>query len=79
MKARWFTLKDFPYEVQFYDTKAKKGGTRTEYRQDGYAWQAEEVFKDGKWQRYTDSPVICTRQGSAEQMGSLRQTPAGPS
>jgi hypothetical protein len=52
LKAKWVTLKDFPYTVQEFNPKLKQSFTRTDFHQHGFVWQAEEVFRDGKWQRY---------------------------
>ena len=45
-RARWVVLKDKPIEV----TTGRV--TRVEYDADGEVWQAEEVRKDGRWERY---------------------------
>jgi len=52
MKARWTTLKDSPYGTNRYDPKTKKTETTINYDQEGLVWQAEEVLKEGKWERY---------------------------
>jgi hypothetical protein len=52
MKAKWVALKDYPREGQAYDTKTQKSFTRLDYEQDGLVWQAEEVFVNGRWERY---------------------------
>ncbi|MCI0683291.1 MAG: hypothetical protein L0Y71_14405 [Gemmataceae bacterium] len=52
MPAAWVALKDRPYRTQCYDPKTKKTGTRTDYRQSGFVWQAEETWQDGRWRRY---------------------------
>ncbi len=52
MKARCTTLKDSPYGTSRYDPKTKKTETTITYDQDGLVWQAEEVLKEGKWERY---------------------------
>ncbi len=45
--ARWLTLKDSPLEVPFDD-----GVSRHEYDTAGHVWQAEEVRKGDRWERY---------------------------
>jgi hypothetical protein len=52
LKAKWVTLKDYPSKQDFYsaDTGAKE--TRTVYDQEGFVWQAEEVQKNGQWERF---------------------------
>lgn len=49
LKAKWVTLKDFPYIQQPVDLAT---GPQTEYDQSGRVWQTEEVLKDGRWRRY---------------------------
>ena len=46
-KAKWTTLKDTPVDR----TYSNDGITRREYDTDGYVWQAEEVLRDGRWER----------------------------
>src|SRR5262249_4083833 len=41
-----------PYKGSFYDVETGKESIHTGYHQSGHVWQAEEVLKDGKWQRY---------------------------
>jgi hypothetical protein len=50
--ARWATLKHRPYLDEEADRRTGKTVVSTAYRQTGRVVQAEEVFKDGKWQRY---------------------------
>jgi hypothetical protein len=52
LEARWTTLKEF--FVKNYDFKRSTSvrSSRTYFLQQGNVWQAEEVLKDGKWQRY---------------------------
>ena len=45
--ARWLTLKDSPVNMTDQD-----GVTRREYNTDGYVWQAEEVRKGDRWERF---------------------------
>ena len=45
-RARWVVLKDKPITV----TTGRV--TEVQYDADGYVWQAEEVRKDGRWERY---------------------------
>ena len=52
IKARWTTLDDYPRAAQYYDTKTRKSGIRITYDQGGFVWQAEEVSKGGRWERY---------------------------
>ena len=52
IKARWTTLDDYPRATQYYDTKTRKSGIRITYDQSGFVWQAEEVSKGGRWERY---------------------------
>ncbi len=54
LKAKWVTFKDFPYIRQPVDPAT---GPQTEYDQSGRVWQAEEVFKDGRW-RQLRSPSL---------------------
>ena len=44
--ARWVVLKDSPRDVTIGRV------TRVEYDADGRVWQAEEVLKGGRWERY---------------------------
>jgi len=52
IKARWTTLKDYGYMQQYADIKTGKAGKRLAYDQEGQVWQAEEVLKEGRWERY---------------------------
>jgi hypothetical protein len=52
MKARWGALKDYPKVVTRQAPDTGKMRDQIEYEQDGLVWQAEEVLKDGKWERY---------------------------
>jgi hypothetical protein len=52
MKARWTTLKDIPFKKYDVERRDVVFAPRLTYLQEGHVWQAEEVFKDGKWQRY---------------------------
>src|SRR5262249_10952321 len=52
MEAKGVTLKDYAYKGSFYDVETGKESIHTGYHQSGHVWQAEEVLKDGKWQRY---------------------------
>ncbi len=51
LKARWVANKEYPVEVQWASADGKSGW-RTEYWQDGLVWQAEEVVRDGRAQRF---------------------------
>ena len=46
-RARWITLKDSPMDFTWAD-----GTVHREYDQDGWIWQAEEVRKGDRWERY---------------------------
>jgi hypothetical protein len=50
--GRWTTLKDQPYQVESTDPQTGEPNIEIKYRQQGQIIQAEEVLKDGKWQRY---------------------------
>jgi len=52
MNAKWVTLKDQPYKYIGYKRDPSVGSLVQGFRQSGRVWQAEEVLKDGKWQRY---------------------------
>jgi hypothetical protein len=52
LAARWLTFKEHPYEIQRRDPKSDRMETVTLYDQGGLVWQAEEVCKDGNWERY---------------------------
>jgi len=47
LKARWLTLKDRPL-----DRTDQNGVIHRTYDTDGYIWQAEEVRKGNRWQRF---------------------------
>jgi hypothetical protein len=51
IEARWVTLKNRPHRVHTTDRDGVVTYP-TMYEQDGRVVQAEEVLKDGKWQRY---------------------------
>jgi hypothetical protein len=51
IKARWVTLKKYPYQYSWVKESGERG-TGIGYNQDGTVWQAEEVSKEGKWRRY---------------------------
>jgi hypothetical protein len=51
LRARWGTLKDYPRIAPGpWSTDDALG--QVHYDQEGRVWQAEEVWRDGKWQRY---------------------------
>jgi len=53
MEGEWTTLKDSPYTRYEYNPETKKNEVViTGYEQSGGIWQAEEVKRDGKWERY---------------------------
>ncbi len=45
--ARWLKLKDSPPDVLY-----QQGSSRRDDNTDGYVWQAEEVRKGDRWERY---------------------------
>ncbi|HEY2158838.1 MAG TPA: hypothetical protein VGH33_24615, partial [Isosphaeraceae bacterium] len=47
IRSRWTTLNAFPIDQQIMG-----GQTRREYLRDGWVWQAEEVRKGDRWQRF---------------------------
>jgi hypothetical protein len=51
IKARWVTLKKYPFQYSWAKASGEHG-TGIGYHQDGTVWQAEEAFKEGKWRRY---------------------------
>jgi hypothetical protein len=52
IKARWVALKDQQYQERTFDRDTGKWVIYTGYHQHGLVYQAEEVFKDGVWQRF---------------------------
>jgi hypothetical protein len=52
LEARWTTLKDFPFKSFDVPRSDFVFAPRTGFLQEGRVWQAEEVFKGGKWCRY---------------------------
>jgi hypothetical protein len=50
--ARWVTLKELPYQDRSVDPRTGKVTTTIVYEQKGRVYQAEEVYKDGRWKRY---------------------------
>jgi hypothetical protein len=52
IKARWTTLKKYPRQVSFWNSKTNESGVRTDYEQEGQIWQAEEMLVNGQWQRF---------------------------
>ncbi len=63
IKARWTTLKDYPFDRQMGDGKVHR-----EYQQDGWIWQAEEVRKGDRWERSYGfvGPHVIARVPAAE-------------
>ena len=63
IKARWVTLKDFPTIREMGD-----GTVHREYEQDGWIWQAEEVRKGDRWERFYGfvGPHVIARAPAAE-------------
>jgi hypothetical protein len=51
LAATWVTLKDYPYEQSWSSTSGERG-TDLVYDRDGLVWQAEEIERGGKVQRY---------------------------
>lgn len=51
-RAVWTTLKDRPVMEDRFDKKLGRFVPALSYSRQGVVWQAEEVFVDGKWQRY---------------------------
>ncbi len=51
-KARWVTLKDYPFARRTITSDMRTVETKIEYEQAGHIWQAEEVLVDGEWKRY---------------------------
>lgn len=54
LRARWTTLTAFPIDQQvfFTDEKGSHNETRRDYLRDGWVWQAEEVKKGDRWERF---------------------------
>ncbi|WP_435016305.1 hypothetical protein TA3x_003869 [Tundrisphaera sp. TA3] len=54
LRARWTTLTAFPIDqqVSFVDEKGTHTEMRRDYLRDGWVWQAEEVKKGGRWERF---------------------------
>jgi hypothetical protein len=52
LKAKWLTLKDTPVVRTYVAEGSGKAVTRHEYDTDGYVWQAEEVRKGDRWERF---------------------------
>ncbi len=52
LKAKWLTLTDTPVVRTYYPEGSAKGDTRHEFDTDGYVWQAEEVRKGDRWERF---------------------------
>ncbi len=51
-RAKWLAYKGAVRVVAKWDARKKKTTYSSEHDQDGVVWQAEEVWKDGKWVRY---------------------------
>jgi len=52
MKAKWITLKDYPYRATSIHPETGKREHHVSYHQGGSIWQAEEVLVKGEWQRF---------------------------
>ncbi len=52
VKAKWITLRKYPWDQGYYDPAKGEGGVRIAFLQNSWVWQAEEVRINGKWQRY---------------------------
>lgn len=51
IRARWTTLKQFPYQVETIDAQGERTWI-TRHDQEGWVWQAEEIVEDGRRVRY---------------------------
>lgn len=51
LKARWTALKDFSENAGYGDEMGRHS-VKTEFKNEGRIWQAEEGFIDGKWRRF---------------------------
>ncbi len=51
-KAKWLTLTDTPVVRTYAAEGTTAAVTRREYDTDGYVWQAEEVRKGDRWERF---------------------------
>jgi hypothetical protein len=51
LRARWLELKSDLFQHTRYDPQTGKKHSETSWLRDGQVHQAEEVFKDGRWQR----------------------------
>jgi hypothetical protein len=51
LPAKWVTLKDYPEQQELYSATGEHE-TRVVFDQDGLVWQAEEVRKNGRWDRF---------------------------
>lgn len=52
LKAKWVKLKQFPYIQIARQYDSEKEAQITKYEQDGFVWQAEQLFVNGKWVDY---------------------------
>ena len=51
-RAEWVTNKQHPFRTEQYDAETSRSTPVIAYRQSGTVWQAEEVLRGGRWQRY---------------------------
>jgi hypothetical protein len=68
--ARWTTLKDYAY-----DRPRSDGTVHRQYDQQGWIWQAEEIKKGDRWERYfgfVGSHVIARVPASEIEIGDER-------
>jgi hypothetical protein len=75
LPARWTTLKAYPFEQQSWDPQTKKRTTTLKYDRDGSVWQAEEVLREGKWQRFYG---FVSRHSLAQAPAGEIEFPGGP-
>jgi hypothetical protein len=52
LPAKWLTLKENPFPTSRWNPDTGNTENVVEYDQQGLVWQAEEVLKEGRWQRY---------------------------
>jgi hypothetical protein len=52
IRARWLAWKGAMRVAQGWDSRRERAIYHREPDQDGVVWQAEEVFRDGRWERY---------------------------
>jgi hypothetical protein len=52
IEARWITLKKYPIVTERYDWEKGRMENSRSYDQEGQVWQAEEVLRNGRWERF---------------------------